>query len=429
MKKLLILLFIFLQLFISCKKDDDIKKEITPEQARDSLYYLMKSVYYWYKLAPSVTRQNYTDPYTLMGAMKYKPLDRWSFVADYDEFNSVFKGNFVGHGYSIGLDNASVARIEMIYNNSPLYAEGVRRGWIVKKINNVDVAPLLIAANYEAYSALLGPRTEGIENTFVFQKPDGSEVTIVSKKKSFTANSVILCETLNLSSGVTGHIVFESFIEPSETELKDAFAFLKSSGVKDLILDLRYNSGGYLYIAQILASYIAGNSRTGETFARLEYNDRYTAYNESYKFITTSYPLSLPRLIVITSRSTASASEDIINGLKPFINIISIGDTTDGKPVGMLTFPCAEKYIFSPIVSKIVNSLNQGDFYDGFAPHKTATDDITHDFSSREETCLKEAILYLETGAFSGKGKEAFSRSVQFSEKPYWMNNAFEVRK
>ena len=136
----------------------------------------------------------------------------------------------------------------------------------------------------------------------------------------------------------------------------------------------------------------------------------------------------LTKVIFITSRMTISASEDVMNGLSPIKTIISIGDTTDGKPVGMLGFPCAKKYIFSPITSTVVNSLDQGDFYDGFAPDKTASDDIAHDFGDRNEECLNEAIRYLETGAFSAKGSQDFRRSAQFSEKPEWMDNTFILR-
>jgi hypothetical protein len=113
--------------------------------------------------------------------------------------------------------------------------------------------------------------------------------------------------------------------------------------------------------------------------------------------------------------------------------VISVGDTTDGKPVGMNGWPCAKKYYFWPITFKAVNSLNQGDFFDGFAPNKIAVDDITHDFNDKKELCLSEAIRYLETGAFSAKNafgtSPVFRRSVQFSERPSWINNTFVLEK
>jgi carboxyl-terminal processing protease len=420
----------FLIFFVSCKKDDPVITEVTPAMARDTLYYIMKQWYYWYDKMPSVTKENYENPYTLLDALRYKTLDRWSFVADYDEFIAEMKGTFVGHGFRIGVDNDSKARIAMIYNKSSLYAEGVRRGWIVKQINGTDIAPILIAGDGTAYSNLIGPATEGVENTFLFQRPDGSEVTIILKKTSFTLNTVILYDTLHLTSGITGHLVLESFITPTDDELKTAFTFFKANNVKDLILDLRYNTGGYLSIAQNLASYIAGNGLVGSTFARLQYNSKNQNSNYTFPFKSTSYAISLQqRLIVISTRSTASASEAVMNGLKPYLSITSIGDTTNGKPTGMNGWPCAKKYYFWPVTFKIVNAVGEGDYFDGIAPAKIATDDITHDFDDRNEQCLKQAISYLQTGAFSGKGSEEIGRHRQFSEKPSWMNNAFGTLK
>jgi C-terminal processing protease CtpA/Prc len=317
----------------------------------------------------------------------------------------------------------------MIYSNSPLYANGVRRGWIVKTINGEDIASILISGDAVKYTEVIGPGKAGITNIFVFQRPDGTELTFSSTKSSFTINTVLLYDTLQLSNGVTGQLVFESFITPSSDELATAFAFFKANDVKDLILDLRYNSGGYLNIAQTLASYIAGNSRQGVVFAKLQYNSKHQDANNTYSFKTTAYSLALPRLVVITTRLTASASEAVMNGLKPYVNVVSIGDTTNGKPTGMNGWIIGEKYYMWPVTFKMVNAQNQGDYFDGIFPAKVLPDDITHDFSDRKELCLKEAIHYLETGFVSTKGVTEFKRNPQFSEKPAWMNNAFVLKK
>ena len=208
-------------------------------------------------------------------------------------------------------------------------------------------------------------------------------------------------------------------------ELANAFSYFSSNNVNNIIVDLRYNTGGYLYIAQELASYIAGNSREGKTFAELSYNDKNQDQNIIYPFITTSYSLSISKMVVITTRSTASASEAVMNGLKPFVDIVSIGDTTNGKPVGMNGWTVGETYYIWPITFKIVNDSKEGDYFGGIAPNRIQSDDITHDFSDRNEACLKDAISYLETGSFSGKGAASFKKSVQYSEKPSWMDNAF----
>jgi C-terminal processing protease CtpA/Prc len=377
------------------------------------------------------TKDNYSDPYLLLEAMRYIEKDKWSFVADYDEFNAEMAGTFVGHGIRVGLDTDSLARIAMIYNNSPLYASGVRRGWIVKTVGGVAIAPLIIAKNTTAYNNAWGPSTAGYPNTILFKKPNGKDTTITSTKSSFTINSVLVYDTLHLKTGaIAGHLVFESFIEPSEAELATAFAYFKARNVTKFILDLRYNGGGYLYIAQELASYLSGNSLAGTTFAQLSYNDQRQSANTTFPFITTPSPMNLPEVVVITTRLTASASEAVMNGLNPHLTVKSVGDTTDGKPVGMNGWKCGKKYWFWPITFKLVNSANLGEYFDGIAPDKIAIDDITCDFSDKNEKCLKEAILYLETGAFSsGKGEEKFSRSVKFGEKPAWMNNMFILGK
>jgi carboxyl-terminal processing protease len=423
MKRILILLSVAFFAFTACKKEDAPLTD--DEKARDVLYGIMNESYLWYDVMPSVNVEDYSNPTELLDAMRYKELDRWSFVEGYNEFNAYYAGSFVGHGFRIGVDEAGKARIVFIYANSPLYSEGVRRGWIVKTINNYDIASILIAGNAAAYNTALGASSTSVTNTFVFIEPDGTEKTVSSTKASFTVNSVLLCDTLHLKSGITGHLVFESFIEPSEQELSTAFAYFKQNNITDLILDLRYNGGGMLNIAQILGSYIVGNSKTGSTFVKMQYNDKNQASNTTYKFITTASPMSLTRIAVITSRGTASASEAVINGLKPYMQVVTIGDTTDGKPTGMNIWYYQNTYVFAPVTFKNVNSANEGNFFNGFEPAKLVNDDITHDFDNRRELCLKEAITYLETGFVSTKGLNIFRKSTQFSEKPEWQNNLF----
>jgi carboxyl-terminal processing protease len=434
MKKLLLLPIIFLAIFSSCQKINTKREDL---MARDSLYYVMKDWYYWYNMpeaegVTNVSKNNYSDPYKLLEAMRYKEKDRWSYILNNEEYTALRTGTFVGHGFRIGLDkpdNTGQARIAMIYKNSPLYSIGVRRGWIVKTINNTEVAPILLSKDGDAYDKLIGASTAGITNTFVFKPPVGPDVTISSQKIKLNVNTVLLYDTLHLSTGVTGHLVFESFFEPAPSELATAFAYFKANNIKDLILDLRYNSGGILDFAQTLASYIAGDSRQGSVFAKLSYNDKHQEANYTYPFKVTPYSLSLSRLAVITTRSTASASEDVMNGLAPFVNVVSIGDTTNGKPTGMNGWEFFNTYYIFPVTFEIVNKDNHGDFYGGIIPQKLVTDDITHDFYDRQELCLKEAIYYLEHGSVSTKGFQEFHRSTQISEKPSWMNNAIVLDK
>ncbi len=144
------------------------------------------------------------------------------------QYSAQSQGGFVGHGISMGLDlTKSNVRIAQIYKNSPLYTQGVRRGWIVKKLNNTDLAPVFIKKDTAAYNQLIGKSQAGITNTFLFTTPNGKDTTISSATKPrFTLNTVIAADTLHLKSGITGHLVFDQFIPPSNQELATAFALL-----------------------------------------------------------------------------------------------------------------------------------------------------------------------------------------------------------
>jgi C-terminal processing protease CtpA/Prc len=279
-----------------------------------------------------------------------------------------------------------------------------------------------------AYDNLIGPGKAGVTNKFLFETPLGKDSVIMSTKTSFKLNSVLMYDTLHLTSGITGHLVFESFITPSEDELAEAFSYFKATGVTDLILDLRYNSGGYLYIAQQLASYIAGNSLNGSPFIKMVYNNKHQGENNSFNFINTASPLGLTRLVVLTSWETASASECVMNGLKPYIDVVSIGDTTNGKPVGMDGGDIGKKYFIAPVTFKSINKDNESDYFDGLPPIANVDDDITRDFNNREELCLKSAIEYLENGTILSKGGGKGIRHSQFSEKPGYLGNTFVLK-
>jgi carboxyl-terminal processing protease len=433
MKKLFILLSILILGFSSCKKDvaPADPASVTDTKARDYLYDVMNEYYFWYNLMPVVVKTDYKNPSDLLDAMEYKTLDKWSFVQTYEQYLAQSQGAFVGHGISMKLDPSNQVRIVQIYSRSPLYPLGVRRGWIVKKINGTDLAPIFIARDSVAYNKVIGHSTLGLTNTFLFQTLAGKDSTITSAKDSFKLNTVIFADTLHLKSGITGHLVFDQFITPSNQELQDAFTYFSQNNIKDLIVDLRYNGGGNLNVLANMASYVAGAAQFNKPFLTLTFNDKNTSSNGTYTFSSVSAPLSLSKVIVITTRGTASASEDFINGLKPYLDIRTIGDTTNGKPVGMLGFPYQTSYMFFPITFSLVNSAGQGDFYQGFVPDKYVPDDITHDWYDRNEACLKEAIYYLENGRVSAKGLYVNEKqpSVIFSEKPGKINNAYIIKK
>jgi C-terminal processing protease CtpA/Prc len=437
MKRIPVILLLIITILISCDKKDaepDIivipEEPTTDELARDYLYTAMKQYYLWYDLMPVVVKENYDNPADLLEALRYRELDRWSFTQTYQEYEDMSQGSFVGHGISLALDPSNNVRIVQIYKNSPLYSKGVRRGWIVKKLNNTDLAPIFISKDNAAYNTLIGPSTGTVTNNFLFQTPQGRDSSITSQKAAFTLNTVMLADTVHLKSGIAGHLVFDQFIPPSNQELATAFAFFSQNNVTDLIVDLRYNGGGDLSVLQNLAAYVAGAARFSTPFLTLTFNDKNTSHNSVYKYSTVAYPLNIRKLVVITTRGTASASEDFINGLKPVIDVKTIGDTTNGKPVGMIGIPYRTDYMFWPISFTLVNTLGEGEFYSGIAPAKVVPDDITRDWNDKNEACFKEAIYYLENGSVSAKGLYVGKiRTTKFDEKSAKSKDAYIINK
>ncbi len=415
MKKILLIAVLIIPLLNGCKKDPDpepVEGPTLSERARDGLYELMQYLYFWNSNMPTVKVSDYPGPKELLTAVRYKPIDVYSFVMTWDEFNGYMTGSVQGmHGITLSLDTADVVRVVNLYKNSDLWPKGVRRGWIVKKVNGTALAPIFITAretrDWSVYDNLMGPGTIGLTNTFLFQKPDGTEVTYSSTKSSFTVNAVPAYNVLDLPSGKTGYLCFDAFIDPAEDELNEAFAFFKASNVTDLIIDLRYNSGGDLDRAQQLASLVMGAADTTKICYKLKYNNTVSSdWNQTYKFAKTASPVGVDRVVFITTRETASASEVVISALIPYIPVSLVGDTTYGKPVGMnvFGFPFATsgrpepdyKYAFGPITFEFVNSSGWGGFYDGIAPDVLANDDITRDFGDPEELSIKAAIAILE---------------------------------
>lgn len=414
------LLLLFITFAFSCEKKESPVK-VTDEMARDTLYDIMEYWYYWHDNMPAINKKNYSNPYTLLEALRYDKLDRWSFVADYEKFMADMAGEFYGHGFSMGVDEEDNARIAMIYSESPLYIQGVRRGWIVSSINGHDIATVIKNGDAYTYNLIFSAPT----SAFVFKKPDGTLWETTSTKSKFTINTVLEYDTLKLKSGTAGHLVLESFKSSTSAELEEAFDFFRDNNVSDLIIDFRYNSGGYLDVALEMSNYIAGNNLNSEIFSLLRYSDKRSRHNYSYYFGETSVPLDISNIVFITSRATASASEALINGLKPFFNIVSVGDTTYGKPMGMDGWACAEKYIFYPVTFKVVNAQGQGEYFGGLPPEIIGGDDLKHDFNDREEECLKYAIEYLENGTVTAKSEESRYRPVYMFNRPKWSDNMF----
>ena len=257
----------------------------------------------------------------------------------------------------------------------------------------------------------LNPSGVGERHTFtVLDLGSSIPRTVTMTSAAITSHPVQNVDILTTSNGDRiGYMLFNDHSAPAATAIIEAGKFLKDAGIDDLIVDLRYNAGGILYIAQLLSSMVAGTEKEGLTFEELETNGKIEsgkweftlefAADDIIDGIDLSVPsLGLPRLFVLTGSETCSASESIINSLRGAdIDVIHIGSVTCGKPYGFRpTDNCGTLY-FS-INFRGINAKGEADFEDGFTPTCLVAEDFNHQLGDPEEVILKTALAYRADG-------------------------------
>jgi carboxyl-terminal processing protease len=444
MRKILFVSASLVVLFISaCKKelDSDVPLVGTDTTAstsqvnllKDSVFLYSKEIYLWNSLIPTYEQFNprqytgSTDLEAASGVMNairsLQPLDRFSFVTSKEASDGLQTGADVDYGFFVKA--AATDKVEPIdsvhwyvsyvYDQSTSGLAGVQRGWYVNKINGTTVGYNQAGVNV-LNETFFG--TGSTSASFEFVKPDGTSSTSSLSKSSFVSNSVLHKSVIETAGKKVGYLVFNQFFgEPSRTELNTAFSTFKSAGINELVVDLRYNPGGSTETQDALANLIAPAPANNQVMYKYIFNQNlqsgnfpllkrkagfqnvsFAEANNTQKFSNTG-GLSLSRVFFIVTGSSASASELLINNLKPYMDVKLIGDTTYGKPVGF--FPVdIFNYSIYPISFKTVNSAGNADYYTGFAPDKTAPDGVTKNWGDVTEPSLASAIKYITVGSF-----------------------------
>jgi carboxyl-terminal processing protease len=394
LNRIFLLLLLATTMITSCKKDDSVDPTI--KAVNEGIYELMKEVYLWNDHLPaSVDPSAYATPNDFMDALRYKVYDRWSTVLTKTEYNQYFvQGEMIGHGFMLGLDAGGKVRIAFVYRNTQAYDQGVRRGWILSKINGTEVT------SSNAFD-LLGPATSGRVNTITFIKNDGITAELSLTKSLINITPVLHYEVINQGASRIGYMVFQDFIDTAKVELDEAFNSFTAAGINEMIVDLRYNGGGSVDVAEYLAGWLIGKNHGNQPFINFRHYANLADWDTTLNLPENANGLALDRIFFIGTRNTASASELLINGVKPFVSSdITAGDTTHGKPVGMYAFPFVNyDYVVLPISFKYTNANGEGDFYEGIAPNLPAADDLTRDFGDPQEESLKAILDYINTGA------------------------------
>ena len=357
---------------------------------------VMTDLYFWYQSVPTLNPARYDSPEAYLEALRYMPLDHsFSYITSRESSDAFFsESQFVGFGFGTAIV-AGEMRVLQVFPESPASEAGLARGDRIRQIGGRDVAALIASGQDEG---VFGPPEIGFAIEIAFQGADQVLRRVTMTKRAVTIPTVSTTKLLDVGGRRVGYVFFRNFVQPSFDALDTAFAALKQGGAQELVLDLRYNGGGLVGVAQHLASLIGGTRTVGQIFAESFHNDRYSSLNRITRFETKTNALTLSRLVVITTRGSASASELVVNALRPFIPVVVVGDRTYGKPVGQYGIPFCDKLI-APVSFTLRNADGYGDFFEGIPADCRAPDDIDHALGDAEEGSLREALTFLRTGA------------------------------
>jgi C-terminal processing protease CtpA/Prc len=437
--KLILLLFLSASVFTSCSKDDDDERfpvepggenpGETPSLEIENYLYDAMSIYYVYEADVPELGENYFDseseknewlasfdsPEDLFrnGLKVPAPKDRFSFIVDdYTVLENSQSGISTTTGMDYGLvrfgDNGVLAYVRYVIPGSPADEAGVTRGVIFTDIDGESMT-------LDNYQSLLG--RDGYEITVAEINDNtisNTDETIDLTREQLTENPVLVAKTLDVDGINVGYIMYNSFTADFDDELNAAFGELKAEGVDELVLDLRYNGGGSVESAVDLSSMITGQFN-GEIFSKQSWNDLLQSqfseeelvdrFNDKIRTDEMINSLGLSKVYIIGTGSTASASELVMNGLAPYIEVVHVGSSTVGKfqaAAPLYDSPNFtrqnrnpnHKYVIQPLIYESKNADEDAYYEEGLIPDIEAEEDIVNliELGTPEETLLAAAL-------------------------------------
>lgn len=406
--KFLILFVAFLFVFTSCYEDLDDNLSTTTN-INDFVWKAMNATYLYKSEIPDLADARLNDGYTdylnsfsspedLFGSLLYLPetVDKFSRIYDnYFDILNAQEGTTLTKGFEFNLylvpgsETEVFGAVTLVLNNGVADNSGLQRGMLFRAIDDVPLTvsnsvSLLSQNSYTLNFAIYD--TNGTEDLI-----EDDSVTLNGQSLSltgevYTENPVHIAQTLNVDGTQIGYLMYNSFNNNFESELNDAFADFVADNVTELVVDLRYNGGGSVQTAVYLASMITGQFQ-GEVFSKLFYNENLSNNNRDFVFASTIEGLgsinsiNLSKVYVLTTNArTASASELIINSLKPYIDVVVIGENTVGKTQASILFfdspslvslddaDPTHTYAIRPLVANSVNVNEVAVPSDGLTP-------------------------------------------------------------
>ena len=398
-------------IFQSCTDKDDnlLSNEL---RVYDFIWKGMNQYYLWQSDVPDLADDKfatqtdlnsflygYSQPEDLFSHLKVDgTIDRFSVIfSDYRDLQGILQGNTRSNGVVYGLKFKTGSTTDLfgwvkyILPNSDASSKNIIRGSIFYAVNNVNL-------NINNYRSLLANDSY----TLNLANYDNGNITpnsidIALTKNEYSQNPVLINRILNINAmHKAGYLMYNGFFSSYETQLNNAFQTFQAANVTDLIIDLRYNSGGSIDTATRLASMITGQFNN-QVFAKQQWNNKIQSQNDPSTFLNlftntlgngnSMNSLSLNRVYIISTKETASASEMLLHCLKPYITVVQVGATTTGKDVGSITlydspsFSIQEinpnhRYAIQPIVLKIQDKNGLGDYQSGITPDFQLSENI-----------------------------------------------------
>lgn len=453
--------------FVACRKDHDTDTDtpVSPTEGTreqftlDSIYLYAKQIYLWYDALPdyntfnprqyatgSSVLTNYerelyaitqlkTNPGTgysyeysgYAGTPKYSFIDDGSLTgARLGTVSLADKGDDLGLSISIGAD----VRIRYVNPGSSAALAGLQRGFRVTQVNGIAVST--------SSSSYIQSALNGSNMSMTVVDNNGITGTVNLTKTNYVTNPVWKDTVLAAGSQKVGYVAYSRFsmLSSSQAPLEAAFNIFASQGVTALIIDLRYNGGGYTQTAEELINLIAPSTLKDKTMYIEYFNDLmqngkvpilkqqlyldanghtvdynghkatyadldYSIAGNTYKFSKVGTLNTVKQVVFIVSGNTASASELVINSLKPHLAVKLVGSQTYGKPVGFFGVKI-DAYTVYMSNFYMQNAKGDGNYFQGMTPDIAASDDVTHDFGDANENCIAAALEYI-SGHPSGK--------------------------
>ena len=400
------------------------------QEVKKAIFDSMREWYFWTEELPTNPNlASYSTNEALLDAIIFKPLDRFSYLTTQEAFTNAFVGRNAGHGFGFAFTADEKLYISFVFDEAPAGKDGWKRGWEITQINGQPISSYRTSSG--GYDFKLGPPDPGISNSFTFRLPDGSTTTRTNVKAEYQSNSVLDQRVIDVDGKKVGYWAYQSFkatagLNPTRSsEVQSSMEFFQNQGIQELIIDLRYNGGGSVAVAEQIMNYLIQPANSGKLMYVNKLNSIKTSLNSSENFSKIGN-LNLNRIIFLTSRGSASASELVINSLDPYMDLVLIGDNTFGKPVG--SFPLSRynnvlqqnNVELVPITFATANSEGKAEYFDGFPANFTVGDTPNVPWGDPADARLNAAIQYIRNGNVSG-------RIIQDFYKPKWeMIDAFK---